>query len=341
MRYGKSLVVLAVVTVLMLLLPAVGPSNRVLSLATLAAIYAIVTYGIALLFGTGGLLSIAHGGLWGIGAYTAALFAVRAGWSFLPVLVLSVVITAGAATLVALMSLRVRGHYFTIITFAVAEGIRALINAWTPVTAGTEGIVVVAPVRVFGFDIRSNADWYYIVVVSLAVVIALTRLVVVSRFGRRFAATRDNLDLAASVGIGVSRLRLLAFSLSGALAGLGGAYWAYSQTFVHGDQFGAAASIVFILCMLLGGARYTYGPLIGAVIVVFMPPLLALPPLLATAALGVVFILVILLTPGGLASLPERLGQLWRRWRGPDPRPPGAGAAGDGAAAAVPTGVAS
>ncbi|WP_432839760.1 branched-chain amino acid ABC transporter permease [Dactylosporangium sp. CA-092794] len=317
-RYWKSLLVLAVLTVLALLLPAAGPSQRVLSLATLAGIYAIVTYGVAILYGTGGLLSIAHGGLWGIGAYSAALLVVDRGWGFLAVLGAAVVVTACFATAVALMSLRVKGHYFTIITFAVAEGIRALLNAWEPVTHGTEGIVVSAPVRIGGLEVSGNADWYTLVVISLAVVIALTRLVVVSPFGRRLAATRDNLDLAASVGIGVGSLRLAAFGFSGALAGVGGAYWAMSQSYVHGDQFGAGASIVFILCMLLGGAKYTYGPAIGALIVVFMPPLLALPPLAGTAALGVVFIIVIMVAPGGLAGLPDRF-RGGRRPAVPDP----------------------
>jgi branched-chain amino acid transport system permease protein len=301
------------VGIVALLLPLIGLSSRVLSLSILVGIYAIVTYGISFLYGTGGLLSIAQGGLWGVGAYIAAILAINHGWSFPAVLLVAIVGTALLSTLVALLSLRVRGHYFTIITFAVAEGIRALINAWQGLTGGTVGIVVSKPASIGPWQISTSIDWYDVCAVTLVVVLVVVHFLTRSRFGRRLAGTRDNVELAASVGISLGRLRVIAFAISGALAGLGGVYWAFSQSYVQGDQFGATASITFILVMLLGGAKYLYGPLIGAIVVVFLPVVLDLPPLLGTAALGVVFILVILLAPRGIASLGDVIVRLVRR----------------------------
>ena len=295
-------------------LPALHPTNRTMALAILACIYALVTYGLAFLFGTGGLLSIAHGGLWGVGAYAAAILAMKHGWGFGQSVLAAIVVTALAATFVALLSLRVKGHYFTIITFAVAEGIRALINVWTSFTNGTEGIVVSKVAVLGGWRIGGVDDWYYLVLGTLVLVMAVYRMLVISPFGRRLAATRDNVDLASSVGIGVRGLRVIAFAFSGMLAGIGGAYWAFQQSYVQGDQFGATASITFLLVMLLGGAKYLYGPVIGAIIVVFLPPTFNLSPLLGQAALGVVFIIVILVAPGGIASIGDRLAH-WRKRR--------------------------
>ena len=314
-QHLPALVEVAVVLVFVLCLPLLRVSHQGIALLILVFVYATVTHGLTLLYGTGGLLSIAQGGLWGVGAYTCAIGAVKNGWPFIPTVLLAIVVTTVLSTLVALLSLRVRGHYFVIITFAVAEGIRALINAWTDVTGGTQGITVAVPATVGDLKISQNIQWYYIAGITLVIVLVAMHFTSTSAYGRRLAASRDNVQLASSVGINVARSRIIAFAISGALAGLGGVYWAYSQSYVQGDQFGASASITFILVMLLGGSRYLLGPTIGAAVVVFLPIWLNLPPLLSSIVLGAVFIVVIMLAPSGIAGLGDVAIRLFRRWR--------------------------
>ena len=281
-------------------------SQAQLDLAVVAFIYAIVAIGIALLYAQGGLLSIVHGGLWGIAAYMAAILAMSHGWPMLPIMVVTAVSVAILAALLATLSTRVQGSYFVIILFAVAQIIQDLMTDWGTVTNGPEGIVVTAAPSIFGYQISGLTRWYYVTLVTLLVVVALAALVRRSRLGERMRAIRDNRDLSRSVGINVRATHMLAFAFSGALAAVAGVYWAYLEGYVDPSQYPPAISIEFILIILLGGAGYLLGPVVGAIVVVYLPTVLHLSPLLGQVVIGVIFIAVILLSPQGISGLADR-----------------------------------
>lgn len=276
------------------------------NLAAVVFIYSIVATGIALLYHYGGLLSIAHGGLWGIGAYFAAVLGQREGWPFIPVLIAAAIGCALGATLLASISIRVAGSYFLIILFAVSEVIYGVMNNWTSLTAGAEGIVVSVKPSLFGFKLNSNPHWYEVSLISLIVVLIVVQGVKKSRIGQRLKAIRDNRDLAVSVGVGVVNTHMIAFAITGAVAAVGGVYWGYFEGYVVPSQYSPTASIDFVLVVLLGGAAYLLGPTVGAIVVIFLPSVLHLAPLLGDAVIGAIFIAVILLSPSGLAGIFER-----------------------------------
>lgn len=278
-------------------------SQSTLNYAAVAVIYTIVAVSISFLYSFGGLLSVVHGSLWGIGAYVVAVLCENHGWPFLPATCVALAGVAIIATLFSALSLRLQGSYFVIVLFAASEVIEGIMINWTSISGGNEGIVMSVRARIAGTTIDDNVAWYRVGLITLIIVLAIVQFAAASRLGRQMRAIRDNRELAISVGISVGRVHMYAFALSGALVAVAGAYWAFLQAYVVPSQYSATAGITFLVVMLLGGAAYMLGPAIGAVIVIFLPTVLNLSPLLSNAVIGIVFVMVILFSPQGVAGL--------------------------------------
>jgi branched-chain amino acid transport system permease protein len=304
--WGSTIAGLGALTVIAVVFAASGVPAQYITLGVTVFIYAILASSIALLYHDGGLLSVAHGGLWGVGAYAAAVLATRYNWPLIPVILAAALIAGIAGMSLASISTRVAGSYFIIILFAVSEVIYGVMINWNAVTNGAEGIVLATPASLFGYQISSNLQWYYVTLITLLVVLLLLQVIKRSRLGQQLRAIRDSRPLAMSVGISVVRVHMASFAITGAMAGIAGVYWAYLEKYVVPSQFSATASISFVVVVLLGGSAYLLGPLLGAVVVIFLPSLLHLSPLLADALIGVIFIAVILLFPEGVVGLVTR-----------------------------------
>lgn len=280
-----------------------APSGRSLHLAVLVCIYAIGAYGMAFLWACTGTFSIAHGALAGVGAYTAALLSLRLGAPFPLALVAAMALAAATAFLIGLPSLRVKGHYFLLVTFAFAEIAQLTMINWRSVTNGDAGLVVAArSVSFFGIEIGDRSAWFALVFVLMLVVAAVTLWLRGTPFGRRLTTVRENEPLAMSVGINAPREKLLAFMLSGALAGLAGALIAYYQRTVTPNEFGSHAGIQYVFMVLVGGTSGPIGPVIGALVSLCLPELLGFSPTANEMILGTLFILIILTMPEGVGS---------------------------------------
>jgi branched-chain amino acid transport system permease protein len=279
------------------------PKQSTLNLAVVAMIYAMVASGIALLYSYGGILSIVHGSLWGIGAYCAATLTVKRTWDPIPVVLFAIVVVAIVAAILASISARLRGSYFVILLFAVAEVIEGIMVNWTQVTDGPAGIIVPRRVDIGSITIMSNRDWYYVTLVSLMLALIYLQAIKRSRLGQQLKAIRDNRDLAISVGINVPRVHMTGFAASGVLAGLAGVYWAFLQGYVVPSQYTPQATITFIVVMLLGGSAYLLGPTVGSIVVIFLPTVLGLGPLISNAVIGLIFIVIILVSPQGIVGI--------------------------------------
>lgn len=280
-----------------------APSGRSLHMGVLVCIYAIGAYGMAFLWACTGTFSIAHGALAGVGAYTAALLSLRLGAPF-PVAILAAMgLAAAIAFLIGLPSLRVKGHYFLLVTFAFAEIAQLTMINWRSLTNGDAGLVVAArSVSLFGLEIADRSAWFVLVFVLMLIAAALTIRLRGTPFGRRLAAVRENEPLAMSVGINAPREKLLAFMLSGALAGLAGALIAYYQRTVTPIEFGSHAGIQYVFMVLVGGTSGPIGPVIGALVSLCLPELLGFSPTANEILLGVLFIVIILVMPEGVGS---------------------------------------
>jgi len=301
--WGATIAQLVALAAIAVIFASSGVPAQYITLGVTVFIYAILASSIALLYHDGGLLSVAHGGLWGVGAYATAVLVTRYNWDLLPVIVAAAAIAGLVGMSLASISTRVAGSYFIIILFAVSEVIYGVMINWNSITNGAEGIVLATPASLFGYRISTNMQWYYVSLITLLLVLLLLRYIKGGPLGQHLRAIRDSRPLAMSVGISVARVHMASFAITGALAGISGVYWAYLEKYVVPSQLSASASISFVVVVLLGGSAYLLGPLLGALVVIFLPQLLHMPPLLADALIGVIFIAVILLFPEGVVGL--------------------------------------
>ena len=239
-----------------------------------------------------------------------------------------------AAFVVSLPSLRTRGHYFVILTFAIAGVAVVAMGRLEDLTGGLDGITVLPGQQtVFGLELADRTD-FYILAVVIGVLVLLGLLAVMrSRWGATLRGIRENEELAAALGAPVHLHRILGFVLSGAVGGIAGIIYVYNVRFIAPSLFDIEASIFFLLMVLLGGRRYLLGPLVGAVVYVFLPHFIFLSPERSQMLLGIILIVMILLLPTGLLSLPSRTRQVATRLRDRTPTgadAPGAGPPGDG-----------
>ena len=311
----KQILSLAVAGVLLALVPLAGTSNQLLQTFTIALLFAIPAVGLGLLYGETGQMSVANGALFGIGAYTAAIGARDQLLSIWTAIGVGALAAAVAALLIGLTALRVRGHYFLIITFAFAELWRISTVNLRSLTGGDQGLMVLEPVTLPSIgEIESLRAFFYLALTAALVASLLVIGLRWSAFGRSLRAVRENERLAISLGLPAARARLLAFAISGALAGAGGVLYAYQLKHVGPEGFGATAGIQIVLILLIGGARSALGPLLGALVFFSLPDMVSIDPVSTQIFYGLALIAIVLVSPDGLVPrVGELLGRALRR----------------------------
>jgi len=267
-----------------------------LRLATLASIWFVATMGLQVLMGQAGLISIGQAAFVGVGAYTAAIFATKHGFSFLltvPIAGLSGVILA---VIVGFPTLKLRGHYLAIASIGVGQIILVLMVNWRAVTNGMDGITGIhKPVS------TSRVFFYICVAVSLAILFALYALRQ-TPVGLAFTALRTDETAAGAMGISVAWHYLIAFIISGFCAGVAGALFAYNEGYISPYGFDIGQSIMLLTMIIIGGLRYLSGALVGAILLVFLPPNLEFLGSSYMVVYGVAVLLVVLFAPDGAAG---------------------------------------
>lgn len=309
-RGAAQAAVAALVVLAIIAFPLLDPGYRLMSLATTTGITVIALYGLALQFGQAGIMSVGHAGLMGVGAYTTAILATQLGWGLWEALPAAVVVSAAAAALVGLPSLRVGGQHYIIITFCFCALLVIALTNGGSFTGSATGLDLGPIGTVFGVNLSRSTNQYFLVAAFLIASTLLLHVLVNSRYGRTLRAIRENAALARSVGIDVDRHKIGVFFLSGAFAGLAGALQAYQLRHISPPLYGPFPSLYLALMIMLGGARFLWGPLLGALIVEFLPEVGQLDPIDARIAYGVGLLLVILLLPGGVSGGLAALGRL-------------------------------
>jgi branched-chain amino acid transport system permease protein len=283
------------------------PSARLQEVLTLVAMYSIPAYSLSLLYHQTGMLSIAQAGFLGLGAYAGALLSIHAHWGFWASIVPCVGVGVLAGLLLGIPVARAFGHYFILLTFAFGSLVIVVIENWKSVTQGDSGLILTntAPGSLGPISFTTPSSIYYLTVAFAALAFLCVLFISRSKFGQRLLAIRDNEELAGSLGLRVNTAKVFAFGLSGGLAALGGLLYVYQQGVVVPDSFTVLASIQFVIAVVIGG-RTRSGPVVGLLVVLFLPEVVGLSPLDRQLVYGLILAVVVIVLPAGVVPSVSR-----------------------------------
>ncbi len=331
-----AFVALAILLALLPFLTEAGLGRSWVRILDFALLYILLALGLNIVVGYAGLLDLGYIGFYAVGAYVYALLSSPHFGLHLPlwvVLPLGALIAAFFGAVLGAPTLRLRGDYLAIVTLGFGEIIRIFLNNLnTPIniTNGPQGVNMIDPITIAGIQLSQphtiagiefpNAFGYYYFFLALTLLLIFISIRLQdSRIGRAWVAIREDEVAAAAMGINTRNVKLLAFAMGAAFAGLSGGLFAGFQGFVSPESFNLMESIMILCMIVLGGMGNIAGVILGALLLTILPealrylgPLqelifgrvLADPADLRMLIFGIALILIMLYRPAGL--LPSR-----------------------------------
>lgn len=288
-----------------------------ITLATRAVILALAAVGLNIALGIGGLVSLGHAAFFGIGGYAMGILAYHAqtftpldfgafsvaGTKSMPVIWLAALfMSALGALVIGLLSLRTSGVYFIMITLAFGQMFYYFTISWSTY-GGEDGMSIYVRNSFPGLDTLVPIQYFGICLILLCLVLFLNARLVRSRFGLALNAARQVPARVETVGLDPTRLKLVAFVISGAVTGLAGALFADLNRFVSPAMFSWQFSGEIMVLVILGGVGRIFGPVVGAVVFVTLEHVLGGLTDFWHIYLGVILLLIVLFAQGGIIGL--------------------------------------
>ena len=269
-------------------------------------VFVIAVMGLNLTIGYAGQKSLGHAAFFGIGAYTVAIL-LKAGISFWIGLPLAMVGCFVVGLGLGFPALRVQTIYLAFATLGFNTALWLVMRNEEWLTGGTFGINNIARPSLFGINLDANLSYYYLVLgVTVLMGLVLWKLLH-SPWGKAFTALRDNPIRAESLGINIQAYTLLSFAIGAVYAGVAGALYASLVEFIDPASFTVGESIMMYLMVVVGGAGYFFGPLLGAAVGVLLPEWMRGLQDWYLLCFGIAVVLLMLWLPDGLLSIPDRL----------------------------------
>ena len=292
------------VLVLIALMPAAfGDEAYIMRVITVGLCSAIAVYGMNIILGFTGQLSLAHGGFFGIGAYAVGLLTTDFDWSFWQAFLVGVVGTSIIGYLCGLIALRTKDEYFAIFTMAIGFIIYLTISRWESVTHAHSGVNDVKfPEAGELIDFSNPTAMFYLVFVFLLISVYITYAIRRSSVGRTLLSIRTSEDLADAIGVRVGLNKQLAFAASAFFAGIGGGLYASVVGFIGPDAATVDKTFEFLMFILVGGMGTVAGPLVGTMIVTFLFEFFQDFQAYRFIVLGPIIIALVIFAPRGIVG---------------------------------------
>jgi branched-chain amino acid transport system permease protein len=281
--------------------PFIGLSTYVMHILILVLMWAIIGMAWNILGGYTGQVSFGHAAFFGMGAYTAGLLYHHLGisaWWGLPVCVIVLMVLS---LIIGYICLRLRGAYFALATLALGEICRVTTENLVNFTQGNLGILIKERTWV-------EKTWYfYVILLITAGTYILIKIIMESKLGYYFVAIREDQDAAESLGINTTFYKTISLCLSGVLTGIAGAFYMNYMGYIDpGVVFPLYdISIVTVMVVMVGGAATYWGPIVGALIMVFLAEEIRSLPYIGAAhqtIFGVILICIIMFLPNGIVG---------------------------------------
>jgi len=300
---------LYIVIAILAVLPFIVPNSFYLDLVIRMAINAVIVLGFNLLIGFAGQISLGHAGFLGIGAYASAVLPTHFGWHPLLAMGAGAAVTGLLAALVARPIFKLKGHYLAMATLGLGIILNIAIRNEAQWTGGPDGMPV-PTMGLFGFELASDKQWYWVVALLLSVSVWASLNLIDSPFGRALRALHGSEVASQVVGVDVVRYKVAIFVLSAVFASLMGSVTAHYVGFVTPNLADFFHSIELVTMVVIGGMASVYGSLVGAVLLTALPQALATFEGWETVAFGSILMLCMIFLPKGLVpTLAAKFGK--------------------------------
>ncbi|PWA12770.1 branched-chain amino acid ABC transporter permease [Pueribacillus theae] len=294
---------IAVLVILSIIFPLLFDNKYIIHVMSLAFIYIIAIYGMNLLAGFTGYLSLAHAGFFAIGAYSLGVFTTKYEMTFWVSFVAAIVFTTVVGAIIGLIALRTKEHFFAIYTLIVGYLIYLLIDKWDVMTGGVRGLIgIPVPTAIGPIEFKSGLSMYYLILFFLLLSTLLITRIVHSLTGRTFIAIRNSEELAQTIGINTMTNKLVSFIISIFFAALAGALYASFVRFLGPDIANLPMVFDFLMYLIVGGLGTLSGPIVGTLLIVWLSQFLQGLQEYRMLLFGPILTLIVIFYPAGIVG---------------------------------------
>lgn len=308
-----------VLGLVILLAAPIGQGNYFALILSSWLVFTIAAMGLNLTLGYAGQISLAQASFMAIGAYITAIMTL-AGLHWLIAMPVAVVGCFFVGLLVGFPALRVKGHFLAFVTLAFNTLVVLVLRNEDWLTGGSYGMFnmprpdfwfldTATKSTVFGIALTSNQKVYYLCLAVFVIFAALMYGIIRSPWGRAFKGLRENPIRAESLGVDTRRITLLAFAIGSAAGGLAGALMSPLVQFIEPNSFALIHSLRILLMVIVGGAGYFFGPMLGAAVVILLPEFLRFAEGYYLIIYAATVIVLMIFSPSGLMGMGERIMQ--------------------------------
>jgi branched-chain amino acid transport system permease protein len=285
-----------------------------LNLATLACINAVLAITLNFIMGYAGIFSLAHAVFFGVGAYTAAWFAMHVSASIFLAIPAAMLAAALLSLVLALPALRVRGEYFVAASLGLQVLAVTVFSEWKSFTGGLGGLIGIPPASLFGHDVTDPVQFLLLALCGLVPVMLVTTALLRTSFGRNLKAIRDSESASYAFGKNVAAIKTLSVAISAALAAIAGALYAFYIGFINVESFMLNTSVLLMAMVIIGGTGTLLGPIVGTLLLMLLPSLFSYMTFLPQTQIGAIqqmayglaMVLLMIFRPGGIVGARSR-----------------------------------
>ncbi|KLN57059.1 branched-chain amino acid ABC transporter permease [Variovorax paradoxus] len=277
-------------------------SGYVLYVVNLLMVFTVLALGMHLVIGETGQFALSHAAFFGIGIYTAGLINNQWQPPFLVSILAGAVLSAVLGWVIGLLALRMRDIYLALATFAFGEAMQWVFLNWERVTNGSNGLQM-KPASLGGYQLMNDLQAYPFVVTIAALMLWLTVALSRSRLGSSFRAVRESDVAAIAMGVNTRVVKVTAFVLSAAFAGVAGGMYTLFTSFIHPESLGFQTTILILTMVVVGGLGSVRGAVAGAIVFGLVSELLRQAPSYQEIIYGGILMLFMMFLPKGMASL--------------------------------------
>ena len=305
-------IVLPVCLVLLAVVPFVIKSQYVIRVFCLIGIYCILTISLNLIVGYMGQSSMGHAALYMMGAYFSGLLGSKLGWPFWITLIFGIIGGALGGLILGFATMKLSAGYLSVITLAFGEVVEMVVLNWNSVTNGPLGVRGIPRPNLFGWELTpTNGGFYWLMLVLVIIAILVSMSVVNSKFGRAVRAIKEDELAAKLMGVHTAAYKVKNIALSGALAGMAGAYYASLNRYIDAATFSFDVSMTILCIVIFGGMGSIPGMIVGSTLLISFPEVLRSLADYRFVVYGLLLILMMRFRPqgllGGLSKRPYKL----------------------------------